>query len=643
MPANPREILKQYWGYDSFRPLQEEIVMSVLNGHDTLALLPTGGGKSICFQVPAMCLDGLCIVITPLVALMMDQVEHLRARNIPAIAVHSGLSKHEIDIAFDQCVNGSIKFLYVSPERLTTRKFAEIARFLKVNIIAVDEAHCISQWGYDFRPPYLKIADIRPYFPDKPILALTATAVPRVVKDIQQKLNFRKRNVLQKSFSRPNLAYVVAREEDKFGKLLKVCNSVKGPGIVYVRNRRLTKEIAEYLISNNIQATFYHAGLDTATRNQRQHAWMREEQRVMVATNAFGMGIDKPNVRFVVHFDLPDTLEAYFQEAGRAGRDGKKSYAVLIHNQADILDARHMFDMSWPEPEYIRRVYQSIGNYYQVAVGSGRDMVFDFDLNDFCSSYKLKPLTAFSALKILEREGLIAVDDAFENTSKVLFLAGKEELYRFQVEHEEYDKLIKVILRSFSGVFSNFVPVSEPDIARKLNLQTHDITNKLKRMHQMRVLEYIPQRKGSQLVFTCERMASDDIGFSNEVYYNRKKDAERRLEEVIRFVSSPVACRSQSLLEYFGEKNSPRCGICDTCIEKAKSEITATEYSKIENAIVEILSRKPVNLSGIISAVKGVKDEKLLKVIRLMADNQVIDADELGNYSLKSSQNTQTN
>jgi len=636
MPANPREILKQYWGYDSFRPLQEEIVMSVLTGHDTLALLPTGGGKSICFQVPALCLDGLCIVITPLVALMIDQVEHLQARNIPAIAVHSGLSRHEIDIAFDLGVSGSIKFLYVSPERLTTRKFAEIARFLKVSILAVDEAHCISQWGYDFRPPYLKIADIRPYFPETPVLALTATAVPQVVKDIQQKLNFKKQNVLQKSFSRPNLAYVVAREEDKFGKLLRVCNSVKGPGIVYVRNRRLTKEIAEYLISNNIPATFYHAGLDTATRNLRQRAWMREEQRVMVATNAFGMGIDKPNVRFVVHFDLPDTLEAYFQEAGRGGRDGKKSYAVLIHNQADILDARHMFEMSWPDPEFIRKVYQSIGNYYQVAVGSGRDIVFDFDLNDFCSSYKLKPLTVFSSLKILEREGLVAVDDAFENMSKVMFLAGKEDLYRFQVEHEEFDKLIKVILRSFSGVFSNFVPLSEPDIARKLNLQTHDITGKLKRLHQLRVLEYIPQRKGSQLVFTCERMASDDIGFSNEAYYNRKKDAARRLEDVIRFVSSPLACRSQTLLEYFGEKNSPRCGICDTCIEKARTEISTAEYSKIEMVVLEILGNKPAGLYDIFSVVRGIKEDKLLKVLRLMADNQVIDADDLGHYSLKS-------
>lgn len=636
MPASPHDILKKYWGYDNFRPLQEEIITSVLSGNDTLALLPTGGGKSICFQVPALCLDGLCMVITPLVALMIDQVEHLRARNIPAVAVHSGMSRHEIDIAFDQCVNGSMKFLYVSPERLTSRKFAEIARFLKLNIIAVDEAHCISQWGYDFRPPYLRIAEIRPYFPDIPVLALTATAIPRVVKDIQQKLQFRKQNVLQKSFSRPNLAYVIAHEEDKFGKLLKVCNSVKGPGIVYVRNRRLTREIAEYLQGNQIPATFYHAGLETAVRNKRQHEWMREEQRIMVATNAFGMGIDKPNVRFVVHFDLPDSLEAYFQEAGRAGRDGKKSYAVLIYNQADILDVRHMFEMSWPEPDFIRKVYQSVGNYFQVAVGSGRDMAFGFDLNAFCNTYNLKPLPVFSAMKILEREGLIAVDDAFENSSKVMFLARKEELYRFQVEHEEYDKLIKVIMRSFSGVFSNFVPVSEPDIARKLNLQTQEVSAKLVKMHQMRVLEYIPQRKGSQLVFTCERMPADDIGFTNDVYYNRKKEAKTRLEKVISFVVSPVACRSQALLEYFGEKNSPRCGICDTCIEKAKAEITATEYERIEKVILEVLRRKSCSLDEMVLSVKGIKEEKLLKVIRLMADNQMIDADELGNYSLKS-------
>ncbi|HOW30712.1 MAG TPA: ATP-dependent DNA helicase RecQ [Bacteroidales bacterium] len=635
MPENPREILKKHLGYDAFRPMQEEIVTSVLHGNDTLALLPTGGGKSICFQVPALCLEGVCIVITPLVALMIDQVEHLVARNIPAIAVHSGMSRHEIDLAFDQCTNGNIRFLYVSPERLTTRKFAEVARFLKVCIIAVDEAHCISQWGYDFRPPYLKIADIRPYFPEVPVLALTATAVPQVVKDIQQKLNFRKPNVLQKSFSRPNLAYVVAYEEDKFGKLLKICKSVQGPGIVYVRNRRLTREIAEYLVSNNISASYYHAGLDAATRNRRQHAWMKEEQRNIVATNAFGMGIDKPNVRFVVHFDLPDTLEAYFQEAGRAGRDGKKSYAVLIHNKADILDARHMFEMSWPEADMIRRIYQSVGNYFQVAVGSGRDTVFDFNLNEFCDTYKFKPLIAYSALKILEREGLIAVDDAFENSSKVLFLAGKEEIYRFQVEHAEFDKLIKVIMRSFSGVFSTFVPVNEPDIARKLNLQTHDITKMLQKLHLMRVIEYIPQRKGTQLAFTCERMASDDIGFTNEVYYNRKKEAARRIENVIRFVSSSVACRSQVLLEYFGEKNAPRCGICDTCIAKIKSEITEQEYVRIEKAVVQLLGVEPMNLDGIVAVLKSIKEDKLLKVIRLMADNEVVDTDKMGNYSLK--------
>ncbi|HNX44270.1 MAG TPA: ATP-dependent DNA helicase RecQ [Bacteroidales bacterium] len=635
MSENPREILKKYWGYDAFRPMQEEIVASVLEGKDTLALLPTGGGKSVCFQVPVMCREGICIVVTPLVALMIDQVEHLRARNIPAVAVHSGLSRHEIDIAFDQCVQGNVKFLYVSPERLITRKFSEVARFLNVNLIAVDEAHCISQWGYDFRPPYLRIAEIRPYFPDAPVLALTATAVPVVVKDIQQKLLFKKPNVLQKSFSRPNLAYVVACNEDKFGKLLKVCSSLKGPGIVYVRNRRLTKEISEYLQANNISSTFYHAGLDTATRNRRQQAWMKEEQRVIVATNAFGMGIDKPNVRFVAHFDLPDTLEAYFQEAGRAGRDGKKSYAVLIYNQADILDARHMFEMAWPEPDLIRKVYQSVGNYFQVAVGSGRDMVFDFDLNDFSSTYKFKPLIVYSALKILEREGLISVDDAFENASRVIFLAGKEDLYRFQVEHEEFDKLIKIILRSFSGVFSGFVPLSEPDIARKLNLQTKDISDRLVKLHQLRILEYIPQRKGTQLVFTCERLAPDDIGFSNEIYFNRKKEARQRLEKVIRYISSPLACRSQALLEYFGEKNAPRCGICDTCIERVKAEISSEEYRKIETEILKVIRDGACNLKQVVSLVKGIKEEKILKVIRLMADNQVINADELGNYTLR--------
>lgn len=422
---NIHNILAKYWGYHSFRPLQEEIITSVLQGNDTLALLPTGGGKSVCFQVPALVQEGVCIVISPLIALMKDQVDNLQKKGISAIAITSAMHKREIDIAFDNCVYGNIKFLYLSPERLITPIAQARIQKMKVSLIAVDEAHCISQWGYDFRPSYLEIAKLRELQPKVPVLALTATATPEVVKDIQEKLRFKKANVLQKSFERKNLAYVVIGEEDKLSRLLKVVNNVGGTGVVYVRNRKKTQEVAAFLQKNKIPADFYHAGLTPGERSQKQDSWIKNKTRVIVATNAFGMGIDKPDVRFVVHLDLPDSLEAYFQEAGRAGRDEGKAYAVMLYNEADINDLKSNVEMSFPSVEEIRQTYQALANYYQLAVGSGEGAAFDFDISELCRNYKLEPVTVFNSIRFLEKEGYISATEAVYQPSRINFTLNK--------------------------------------------------------------------------------------------------------------------------------------------------------------------------------------------------------------------------
>ncbi len=462
-----KTILLKYWGYSHFRPMQEDIIQSVLDGKDTLALLPTGGGKSLCFQVPAMLKPGICIVISPLIALMKDQVENLNKRGINAKAIYSGMHPNEIEITLNNAVYGDVKLLYVSPERLQTDSFREHLKKMKVNLIAVDEAHCVSQWGYDFRPPYLKIADIKAILQNVPILALTATATPEVVEDIQNKLEFKQKNVFQKSFERKNLTYFVIKSDDKLARLLRVINKVKGTGIVYVRSRKKTVEIANFLNKNGIKAGYYHAGLESKIRNDQQKLWMRDSNKVIVATNAFGMGIDKPNVRFVVHLDLPDTLEAYFQEAGRAGRDEQASFAVILHDNADLLALDQNFQNAYPEKEYIKNVYQALGNYFQIPEGSGKDQSFDFDLRDFCDQFRFNVITAYNSLKFLEKEGYIILNEDPNQSSVVHFTIGKEDLYRFQIENPSTDNFIKIILRSYGGVFADFVKISEVEIAKR--------------------------------------------------------------------------------------------------------------------------------------------------------------------------------
>ncbi|MEI8048904.1 MAG: ATP-dependent DNA helicase RecQ [Bacteroidota bacterium] len=624
MISSPHKILKEYWGFDSFRPLQEDIINSVLQGNDTLALLPTGGGKSICFQVPALCKDGLCLVVTPLIALMTDQVENLKKHGIVAVEMHSGMHPREIEMAFEKCADGRAKFLYLSPERLETRKFREMLRGINVTLIAVDEAHCISQWGYDFRPPYLRIADVKDIFPDIPILALTATAVPRVVDDIQLKLEFRKNNVFSKSFVRSNLAYVVSREDDKIKKLLRICNGVKGCGIIYVRNRRLTKEIAELLTFNGIPANFYHAGLEPAIRLARQHDWMQNRTRIIVATNAFGMGIDKPDVRLVIHLDLPDTLEAYYQEAGRVGRDGEKSYAVMLFNNHDIVNSRHHLELAWPEPETIRQVYQALGNFLQLPVGAGKDVSFDFDFEKFSSSYSMKPVTVFSAFKILERDGYITLNDAWDSPSRIFFICSKEDLYRYQLENGEADKILRIVLRSYSGVFTDFTRISENEIARRSGIDSPKVKEILLKMQKRGLLEYLPSKNTPQLIFNTERLNHEDISLSKTFYSQRKKEAFSMLESTIRYATSETECRSRMLVSYFGEKTPVNCEVCDVCLERRRRALNQAQLKEIEEMICSFLTDGVHTITALVSKLARYKENDVLAVLRwLIEEGQV--------------------
>lgn len=618
----PQEILQKYWGYSSFRPMQEEIISSVLEGNDTLALLPTGGGKSICFQVPAMLKEGVCIVVSPLIALMKDQVANLRKRGIKAVAIFSGQSASEIDIAVDNCIYGDIKFLYLSPERLKTDLLRTRIPKMKVNLLAIDEAHCISQWGYDFRPPYLEIAEIRELLPKTPVLALTATATKEVMKDVCQRLNFKNEKIFVKSFVRDNLTYAAIKEENKLERLLRICNKVPGTGIVYVRNRRKTKEIADFLKNRKVAADFYHAGLDSLTRDQKQLAWTSEKIRIIVSTNAFGMGIDKPNVRFVVHMDLPDTPEAYFQEAGRAGRDEKKAYAVLLYNNSDIIDLERFFENSFPPVDLIKKVYNLLGNYFQLAVGTGKDRTHEFVLNDYCQKYSLERITTFNALKFLEKEGYVTMSEALANPSRILILLNKEELYRFMVSNQYYDAFIKVILRSYTGLFTDFTRIDENDLARRVNIKKDDIIKHLKKLHQMRVLHYEPVNIQPTLTFVGGRKDPKDISISQETYQVRKDFAKERLMAMKQYVLSENRCRNLLLLDYFGEKSTTRCGKCDICLERNKLDLSKLELDEIINIIKPKLMQKNLSIKELINNLKtNIPEKKIIRAIQWLTDN----------------------
>ena len=622
------QLLKQYWGYDSFRGIQEEIINSISENKDTLGLMPTGGGKSITFQVPALAKDGLCLVITPLIALMKDQVQNLRKRGIKALSIYSGMSRQDIITTLENCIFGNYKFLYISPERLDTEIFRTKLRKMKVSMITVDESHCISQWGYDFRPAYLKIAEIRELLPDVPVLALTATATPEVVKDIQARLHFRRENVFRMSFERSNLAYIVRKTDNKTGELLHILRSMPGSAIVYVRNRRRTKEITELLNNEDITADFYHAGLDDATKDIRQHRWQSGGSRVMVATNAFGMGIDKPDVRIVIHMDLPDSIEAYFQEAGRAGRDGQKAYAVILYAKADKTTLHKRIPDTFPEKEYIKDVYEHLQYYYQMAMGDGLDCVREFNIEDFCRKFKYFPVPVDSALKILTQAGYLEYTGEQDNTSRLLFTIQRDELYRLREMGDDMDKLIKTVLRSYTGVFTDYTYINEDSLAIRTGLTRRQIYEQLVHLAKLRIVSYIPRKKTPYIIYTRERIEAQLIHISTEIYEERKARYETRINAMLEYVTNDTLCRSRMLLDYFGEKNEHNCGQCDTCIGLRKQTATCQpDREELYEKIHEILSGAPQTPAGLLEQLPIEKELLTEALHRLLDEGKIIVVD----------------
>jgi len=622
------QLLKQYWGYDSFRGIQEEIINSISENKDTLGLMPTGGGKSITFQVPALAKDGLCLVITPLIALMKDQVQNLRKRGIKALSIYSGMSRQDIITTLENCIFGNYKFLYISPERLDTEIFRTKLRKMKVSMITVDESHCISQWGYDFRPAYLKIAEIRELLPDVPVLALTATATPEVVKDIQARLHFRRENVFRMSFERSNLAYIVRKTDNKTGELLHILRSMPGSAIVYVRNRRRTKEITELLNNEDITADFYHAGLDDATKDIRQHRWQSGGSRVMVATNAFGMGIDKPDVRIVIHIDLPDSIEAYFQEAGRAGRDGQKAYAVILYAKADKTTLHKRIPDTFPEKEYIKDVYEHLQYYYQMAMGDGLDCVREFNIEDFCRKFKYFPVPVDSALKILTQAGYLEYTGEQDNTSRLLFTIQRDELYRLREMGDDMDKLIQTVLRSYTGVFTDYTYINEDSLAIRTGLTRRQIYEQLVHLAKLRIVSYIPRKKTPYIIYTRERIEAQLIHISPEIYEERKARYETRINAMLEYVTNDTLCRSRMLLDYFGEKNEHNCGQCDTCIGLRKQTATCQpDREELYEKIHEILSGAPQTPAGLLEQLPIEKELLTEALHRLLDEGKIIVVD----------------
>ena len=618
-----QQILTKYWGFSKFRPTQEDIIMSVVNGHDTLGLLPTGGGKSLTFQIPALAKDGICLVITPLISLMKDQVNRLKEKDIKAVAIYSGMTRHEISIVLDNCIYGDFKFLYISPERIGTDLFRARAENLKVNLIAVDEAHCISQWGYDFRPSYLKIADLRNFYPDVTMLALTATATPDILKDIQEKLKFSKENVIRGSFERKNLIYQVFHTEDKLHRLIKILKNSEGSGIVYVRSRRRTREIAQELHRNKISAIYYHAGLDPDVRTQRQDAWTSGKIRIIVATNAFGMGIDKSAVRLVVHYEIPDSLESYYREAGRAGRDGKTAYAVLLYNNTDIRNMNRRVTTNFPAIKEIKRVYEAVGNYFQIPVGGGKGVAYDFDILDFAKSFKMSTINVYSSLKVLEREGYLELTEEIQSRSKVHFIVERDDLYKFQVANNKFDGFIKLLLRSYSGLFTEFVGISEQFLAGKANINTQLVTQYLIKLSQQKIINYIPRKKTPFLIFTEERLDLNNLNISHSDYIKRKEAFVLRQEKIQHYAGSGAKCRSQFLISYFGEEDAKRCGLCDVCKRRNQLGLSEYEFDLVVEELKQLLEGKSLRLEDIVDFME-MDEEKTVKVIRYLLDNDKV-------------------
>lgn len=642
MHLSAEEILRHYWGHDRFRPFQKEIIEAVMAGDDVLALMPTGGGKSVCFQVPALAMDGLCLVISPLIALMKDQVENLRKKGITAEAVYSGMSYRQIDRTLDACIYGDVKFLYVSPERLKTELFQVRAKQMKINLIAVDEAHCVSAWGYDFRPSYLQIAEVRTWLPKIPLLALTATATREVKFDIVDKLALNRPRVFQQSFARPNLSYSVIASEDKEGRLQRILTNVPGSSVVYVRSRRRTQLVASDLTRKGIPATFYHAGLSPQERNARQDAWLKGKVRVMVATNAFGMGIDKPDVRTVVHIDLPDTLEAYYQEAGRGGRDGEKSFAIALVAPSDPAELKKQVEQQYPDTDFIRRVYQCLANYYRLAIGAGLGSSYDFDIQDFQSTFGLPTVDTYHALRLLEGEGFLQMSESYHNPSKLHFAIDSRQLYDFQLRNERYDAFTKLLLRMYGGVlFTDFCIISEAAIAKAFLIPEAEVRSLLQRLQDLDIVEYDPQKNQPQLTFLTERYDASELPLSvREIAARRDRDLSK-VQAVIAYAGNRQRCRTQLLLAYFDEPSDLECGICDTCVAKKKGPAetrpaasAASPEPDEKQQILTYLANGSTTIQHLVSQIAPRNENALLFTIREMLADGLIAYDALGNLSL---------
>lgn len=613
------DILHEHWGYREFRPMQKEIITSLLDGHDTLGLMPTGGGKSLTFQVPTLCREGLCLVITPLVALMKDQVDNLRDRGIRAAYIHAGMSRREMVTTFDNCLYGRFKFLYISPERIDTELFTARIKGLPVSLIVVDEAHCISQWGYDFRPSYLKIARIRQTLPQVPVLALTATATPRVAEDIQQKLDFRDGRVFRTSFTRPNISYVVRPGEDKMQQLLRILNRVPGSAIVYVRNRKRTKEVAEGLRQAGISADYFHAGLGQEEKNEKQRRWKENETRVMVSTNAFGMGIDKPDVRVVVHIDMPNAPEEYFQEAGRAGRDGARAYAVLLYARRDKANLHKRLTEEFPDKEFVLKIYERVSNFLEIALGCGMDSIFEFNLKRFCTTFNYTATPVLSALKILTISGYIEFIEETDSLSRVMILVHKEELYDLRDSDPHTDRVLQCLLRSYTGLFADYVYIHEDLLAQRLGCNQQAIYEALLKLNRLHVLHYIPRRRTPYIVYTRERMEPRFVQISREAYEERRQRMADRIESMIAYATS-TRCRQQMLLEYFGEKADCTCGCCDNCIERRKREqASAQSQVQIARAIRQLIGHETMSRSRITASLPY-PEEEVVEALRFLQD-----------------------
>lgn len=627
----PNQILKKYWNHDSFRSGQEQIIQSILDKKDTLALLPTGGGKSICFQIPALMMDGICIVVSPLIALMKDQVQNLNSKNIKAVAIYSGLTNSEIDIALDNCIYGGIKFLYISPERIQNKMFRQRIGKMNVNLIAVDEAHCISQWGYNFRPNYLKIVSLKEIV-DVPIIALTATATKNVIEDIQQKLEFSDSNVISNSFFRKELSYIAIKTEDISSKLLQILNKVKGSSIVYCNTRKETKTTSNFLNQHGISSKYYHGGLNIKDRDKIQKEWTQNHVRVMVATNAFGMGIDKPNVRSVIHQFLPQNIESYFQEAGRAGRDGKTAYSILLANNYLEKDLLRQIEVKYPEIQEIRNVYQKLANYFGLAIGPINSLIeHNFNIVDFCNKFDLEYLKTFNCLKILELEELIKLNEDFSNPSKIHIKVNHNDLYHFQIANPSFDNIIKTLLRSYPGIFESYVIVQENILAKRLKTDIQNIYTLLKKLVELKLIDYVKQNSNPKIYFLENRLDAEKLSFKNQnLLQNKKRDMEKA-KTVIAYFNNNEICRSSFLLEYFNEQNSTNCGVCDICLKKNKN-LSQKEFQLIKNEIKNTLEVQSASLDEILLKVLNFEEDKIIKVIEFLLENEQLKIDKYNQF-----------